>query len=127
MSENILELGEAYFDALNKKDVQKITEMVHPEMRFKSPVAEESNRDGFLASVRRMLVNVRGLRVKSRFASGNQAMFAYEMSFNEPVGTVKVASLITFEGGQIKSIELFFDARPFEKVMAAHPEAKMAA
>ena len=63
-----------------------------------------------------MLANLKELRILSRFSSGNEAMFLYEAHFNEPVGTVKAASLMTIEKDKIRDIEVIFDARPFDRV-----------
>ena len=119
MNANTLELAEAFMNAFNEKDISRITAMVHPEIRFKSPINEASNRESYLPVVRRLLANIKGLRIKSKFASGNQAMFTYELNFNEPVGIVSSAILITFEGDQVKGLEVFYDARRFEKESAA--------
>jgi ketosteroid isomerase-like protein len=116
MNETVLELGEAYLDALNRKDLAKIMFLVHPDIHFKMPMTEVSNREGFMMAVRRMLANLRDLQVLSKFSSGNQAMFLYEAHFNEPVGTVKVAELMTVQDDKIRDMEVIFDARPFEKV-----------
>jgi hypothetical protein len=113
---NTLELGEAYLDALNHKDITKITSLAHPQIHFKMPLTEVFSRDGFIMAVRRMLANLKDLQILSKFSSGNQAMFIYEAHFNEPVGTVKVASLMTVESDKIHEMEVIFDARPFEKV-----------
>jgi hypothetical protein len=116
MSTNVLELGEAYFDALNQKDISRISALVDPAIKFKMPLGEYLNRENFLSAVQRMLISSRTVRLKSKFASDNQGMFIYEIQFNDPVGTVKAASLMTVEGDKIKEIEVFFDARPFEKL-----------
>lgn len=113
---NALEIGEAYLNALNYKDIPKITSLAHAEIHFKMPLAEVFNRDGFLMAVRRMLANVKEIQILSKFSSGSQAMFLYEAHFNEPVGTVKAASLMTIEGDKIREMEAIFDARPFDKV-----------
>ena len=126
MNANILELGEAFLNAFDEKDISKITEMVHPEIRLRSPMNEASNRESYLAVVRRLLANIKGLRIRSKFASGNQAMFTYDIDYNEPIGLVTAAILMTLEGDQIKDLEVFYDARPFEKV-SAPPGFKLAA
>ena len=125
MNANILELGEAFLNAFNEKDISRITAMVHPEIRLRSPINEASNRESYLAVVRRLLVNIKGLRIRSKFASGNQAVFTYDMNYNEPIGLVPAALLMTFEGDKIKDLEVYYDARPFEKVSA--PGFKLAA
>jgi len=53
------------------------------------------------------------MRVK--FASGNQVMLAYDLNCVSPIGTIRVAALMIFEDNLISSIELFFDARAFDK------------
>jgi hypothetical protein len=123
---NALEIGEAYLNALNAQDIAKITLLADPEIHFKMPFTEVSNRDAFLAAVRRMLANLNELEVLSKFSSGNQAMFLYETRFNEPVGTVRAASLMTIEKEKIREMEVIFDARPFDKVYGS-TELKKAA
>jgi hypothetical protein len=123
---NALEIGEAYLNALKNKDIAKITSLADPEIHFKMPLTEVSDRGAFLAAVRRMLANLNELQILSKFSSDNQAMFVYEAYFNEPVGTVKVASLMTIEGDKIRDMEVILDAWPFDKVYGA-PELKKAA
>ena len=127
MNANVLEIGEAYLKALDRKDVQTIISLVDLDIRFKTPVEESFTRDDFIMSVRRMLINLRGVHITAKFSSGEQAIFTYEMNFNEPVGIVKTASIMAFAGDKIKDIEVFFDARPFERVYGAFVEMKMAA
>ena len=113
---NALELGETYLNALNHKDIAKITSLAHSHIHFKMPLTEVFSRDGFIMAVRRMLANLKDLQILSKFSSDNEAMFIYEAHFNEPVGTVKAASLMTVENDKIHEMEVIFDARPFEKV-----------
>jgi hypothetical protein len=113
---NALEIGEAYLNALNNKDIAKITSLADAEIHFKMPFAEAYKRDGFLMAVRRMLTNLKEVQILSGFSSGKEAMFLYEAQFNEPVGMVKAASLMTIENDQIREMEVIFDARAFDKV-----------
>lgn len=118
MSVNAMEIGEAYLNALGKRDIAKITSMVDPAIWLKMPMAEVFNQNDFIMAVRRMLANLRELHILSKFSSGNQAMFLYEITFNDPVGVVRTASLMTMEGDKIKEMEVIFDARPFERIYA---------
>jgi hypothetical protein len=113
---NALEIGEAYLNALNAQDIAKITLLADEQIHFKMPFVDAYKRDGFLMAVRRMLANLKDLNILSKFSSGNQAMFLYEAHFNQPVGTIKAASLMTIEGEKIREMEVIFDARPFDKV-----------
>jgi hypothetical protein len=96
------------------------------EIHFKMPLTEVFEQGTFLAAVRRMLANLNELQILSKFSSDNQAMFVYEAHFNQPVGNVKAASLMTIVGDKIRDMEVIFDARPFDKVYGA-PELKKAA
>ena len=120
-------MGEAYLNALDQKDLAKITSLVDPGIHCKTPLAEVFDRDAFIMSMRRMLANLKGVHLIAKFSSGGQATFIYEVIFNEPVGTIKAASLMTLEGDKIKDMEIFFDARPFERVYGTQPEFKKAA
>jgi len=42
-------------------------------------------------------------------------MLVYDFVLKNPIGVIRTASLLAFAGESIRSIELFFDARPFEK------------
>ena len=118
MNANVLEIGEAYLNALGTRDINKITSLVDPNIWFKMPMAEVFNRNDFIMAVRRMQANLRELNILHKFSSGNTAMFIYDVTFNDPVGVVRAASLMTIEGDKIKEIEIIFDARPFERIYA---------
>lgn len=55
------------------------------------------------------------LEIRAKFGSSDQAMLVYDLNCPTPVGMVPVAALITLKNDLIICIELFFDARPFEK------------
>ena len=42
-------------------------------------------------------------------------MLAYDVDFPAPIGNIPSAVLLNLEEGLISKIELFFDARPFDK------------
>ncbi len=116
---NSLEIGEAYLGALQKKDLETIRSLVHPELNFKTPLMEFFNREDFLEATKRIMGVHQGIIVKSRFSSQDQAIFTYEIKFPDPIGVSRTANLMTIADSKIKSIELFYDARPFEKMIAA--------
>ena len=121
-----MEIGEAYLNALGKRDIPKITSLVDEAIWLKMPMTEVFNRNDFIMAVRRMLANLRELNILQKFSSDNHAMFLYEITFNDPVGIVKAASLMTIEGDKIKEMEVIYDARPFERIYAK-TELKQAA
>jgi hypothetical protein len=62
------------------------------------------------------------LTIQSKFSSGNQAMFTYDVMFEQPIGAVGTANLMTFGGEKIKEIELFYDPRPLVETPVASKE-----
>jgi hypothetical protein len=64
---------------------------------------------------KRFATLVKGIVVRAKFGSDDQKMLADDVDFDEPIGICRTAVLMTFKNGLIASIELFYDARPFEK------------
>lgn len=109
-------IGDEYLAAWKAKDIEGIARHIHPDIHFTSPMAETDGRETFLASSGRMFAILKDLVVRSRFASQEQAIYTYDFICSDPIGTCRTAELMTFQEGKIKSVELFFDARPFEKL-----------
>jgi hypothetical protein len=124
MNSKTLEIGEAYVTALQEKDLKRIAEYLHPQVKFKSPITQASNRDQLLASIGRLISQMKSMTIKSKFASESQAMFVYDIDFGPPIGVVTAANLMTIEQQKIKEIELIFDARPFSEVAGQAPRTK---
>jgi hypothetical protein len=80
-------------------------------------MTETTGKEKFLQSAKRMFGLLKRLEVRSKFASCDQAIFTYDFICTDPIGVCRTAELITFRDGLISRIELFFDARPFEKLM----------
>ncbi len=119
MKHDLLSLATNYLDAWHRKDLDAIAGHLHPEVRLVGPQAIVEGRAGVVASARRILPLLTGLRVKSAFVAGTQAIFIYDFLCAPPVGVCRTAELMTFEGELIIGVELFFDARPFEKLAPA--------
>ena len=116
MSIATLDVAKQYLEAWKSKDLDAIARHVHPNIQFKGPMSELSGRESFLAACQRMFPMMVELRIRSAFESGNQAIFAYDFVCSPPIGLCRTAELLTVEDGLITSVELFFDARPFEQL-----------
>lgn len=88
---------------------------MHPQIHLKSPITEVKGKQEFLKTCESILNMLDGVDIQARFGSENQAVFIYEFLLKPPLGRVKTANLITTDGDLIRSAELLFDARPFEK------------
>jgi ketosteroid isomerase-like protein len=114
MKTDVLAVGQAYLKAWDRRDVSEISKYLHPDVQFLGPMNEVSGKEAVLQSTKRVLPMLQGVKVRSQFASGDQALFTYDFVCAEPINVCRTAELMTFEDGLIRRIELFYDARPFE-------------
>ncbi len=123
---SLISIGTDYLQAWGRHDLKAVGSHLHPDLHFKGPLGERHGREAFLAGVARLLPlwQLQRVNLRSSFESGNQAMFAYDFVCAEPLGVCPIAELLTFQDGKIIGIELFLDARPFEKLTQGPPPGK---
>jgi hypothetical protein len=112
-----VEIAEEYLAAWKRKDAGGIAKLLHSDVHLESPIADLKGRETFLATCRKIFPRLKDVVVRARFASEKQAMLVYDFVLKEPIGVTRTANLMTFDGELIRSIELFFDAMPFEKTV----------
>ena len=100
---------DAYLTAWETNDCLGIKRHIHPDARFKAPMLELNGHDRVTDSLLRFSMRLQEFRVRSTFVSGNAAMFAVDLLCEPPIGACAMAELGTFEGGLVKTIELFCD------------------
>ena len=101
--------AEAYYNAMNDRDLAGVAIHLHPDVRFVGPMAELAGKEAVLEAAQRFVTLIKSLRVRAKFGSDAAAMLVYDVDFGEPIGICRTAVLMTFK--------LFYDARPFEKNM----------
>jgi len=109
-----IDLAASYLEHWQRKDLDGIARHLHPAVHFTGPMIEMNGREGVVAAVARILPLLKDFRVRSTFISGDRAMFTYDFVCEAPVGVCRTAEEVTFEDGLVKTIELFYDPRPFE-------------
>jgi hypothetical protein len=107
--------AEAYYSAMNDKDLSAMARRLHPDVRLVTPMEDLTGKDAVLEAAKKLLSFIQRIEVQARFDSEDQAMLAYDMHFAEPVGICRAAALMTFKDGLIMRNVLFFDASPFKK------------
>ena len=110
---------QTYLNAWKHKDAEAMGRCVHAGLSFRGPMSESQGRDAFVEGSKRMFPLLREHWLRSILASSDQAMFTYDFVCAEPVGVCRTAEAVTVKDGLIGSVEIFFDARPFEKLMQA--------
>jgi hypothetical protein len=79
-------------------------------------LGELSGKEAVLGAVTKFAAQLNSLSVNIGFGSEEQAMVNYDVDFGPPFGICRTAALLTFQENLIARLELFFDARPFEKI-----------
>lgn len=115
LTERNVASAEAYYKAMNDKDLAGVAKHLHPVVRFIGPLADLNGKEAVLEAAKRFAALIKSLRVRAKFGSDDNVMLAYDVDFGEPIGICRTAVLMTFKDGVIGRIELFYDARPFEK------------
>lgn len=113
MTKTNIDVVEAYYKAMESKDLSGMARCLHSNVRFLGPLAEITGKDIILEAVSGLFPLFKNIVIRAKCSSDNQVMFAYDLNCVEPMGTLRVAALMTLEEDLITRIELFFDARPF--------------
>jgi len=115
MSEENIRKAESYYQAINNKDLATAAQYLHPDVKVLSPMMEIEGKEVVLDGVQRFMAIISTLTIRERFSSGDKVVLIYDIESPAPIGTLRASALITFRDNLIIRIELFFDARPFEK------------
>jgi hypothetical protein len=110
-----LNLAENYYNAMLAKDFDKMASYLHDNVHFIGPLAEMHSKEPIVTAAKNFGGILQDIQIKSRFASHDQIMFAYDMVVPAPIGKFRAAVLMEFKNKLISKIELFYDASPFQE------------
>ena len=113
MKENNVLIAETYYKALGEKRLEILENYLHPDVQFIGPLAKTTGKDSVLEATKKFTSFFKTLKIRSKFGSEDQAVIIYDLEFPEPIGLISSTALMTFMGGLVTKIELFYDARPF--------------
>ena len=109
----------AYYRGFEQKDPDAIARHLHPDVRFKGPLAELTGKAAVAEAAKRLSTILRGITFRAQFAAGQQVMLAYDLHCLEPIGLQPAAVLMSFRDGLIAELQLYYDPRPFEHGLGA--------
>lgn len=107
-------IGE-YYRAMGERDFEKVERLLSSDVQFIGPLAKLKGKEAVIEATKRFTSLFKALNVRAKFGSNNQAMVVYDLDCPEPIGLFSSSALMTFENELITKIELFYDARPFDK------------
>jgi hypothetical protein len=110
-----LNLAENYYNAMLAKDFDKMANYLHNNVQFIGPLAEMQGKEPIVTAAKNFGGILQDIQIRSRFASHDQIMFAYDMVVPAPIGKFRAAVLMEFTDRLISKIELFYDASPFQE------------
>ena len=107
--------AQSYYNAMLRKDFDKMANYLCENVYFLSPLAEMYGKDSVVLAAKNLSEMLQDIQIRSRFANQNQIMFAYDFIFPNPIGKLRASVLMEFNDKCISKIELFYDGRPFEQ------------
>jgi hypothetical protein len=110
-----LALASSYYNAMLAKDFDKMASYLHDKVHFIGPLAEMQGKQPIVTAAKNFGGILQDIQIRSRFASHDQIMCAYDMVVPAPIGKFRAAVLMEFTDKLISKIELFYDASPFQE------------
>jgi hypothetical protein len=104
-----------YYHAMVQKNFDAMASYLHKDVLFIGPLSNMSGKDAVVSAAKNLSQILGDIKIRTKFASHNQIMLAYDFMFPDPIGKLRAAVLMTFTDQLISEIELFYDARPFEE------------
>lgn len=114
-SNDNLAIAESYYNAMLAKDFDKMAGYLHDKVHFIGPLAEMHGKDAVVEAAKNFGEILQDIQIKSRFASGNQIMLAYDMVIPAPIGKFSASVRMEFTEQCISKIEVFYDASLFQE------------
>ncbi len=72
MYETNLATAEAYYTAMNNKDLSGIGQCLHPDIQFLGPMAEVTGKEPVLEAAKVFMNLYNSLTIRAKFDSGNK-------------------------------------------------------
>jgi len=115
MNQNNATIAKAFYTSMSEKNIETMEKLVHPNVQFTAPLAKLQGKEAYLEALKGFTAFFKTLTIRALFGEGDQAVLIYDVDFSAPIGKVPSVALMTFQEGLIIRIELFYDARPFDK------------
>ena len=117
MNINAKALAVAYLDAVGGGELSRVQALLSPDVRFNGPSMTRSTAQEYIDALKRLrAVHVRN-DVKRVFADGDEVCVIYDFVTDTPAGALPTIEWLKFEGGRIRSINLYYDRVPWKQVM----------
>jgi SnoaL-like protein len=119
MTKSIRELAIEYNRAFGEGRLDRVTEMLHPDLEFDGTARPTHGRDDYMSGLPRLVSVLERNELHEVIVEGNRAFILYDFVTTSSAGRVLSGELLTFDDdGLITKITLLFDHRRWPEVIA---------
>lgn len=119
MARDVRELTLDYNRAFGEGRLDRVAEMLHPDVEFDGTAKPIRGRDAYMSGLPRLVSVLKGNEVKDVIVDDDRAFVLYDFVTETPAGAVLSGELLTFDdAGLITKITLLFDHRRWPEVIA---------
>jgi SnoaL-like domain len=119
MTANIRDLVIEYNQAFGDGRLDRVAEMLHPDVDFGGTVGRTTHgREQYMSGLPRLATVIVRNDIREIVVEGSRAFILYDFVTDTTAGTVLSGEFLTFEDGLIRSIILIYDWRHWPEVVA---------
>jgi SnoaL-like domain len=118
MGDEIRALAIEYNKAFGEGRLDRVREMLHPDVEFDGTAKPTHGRDDYMSGLPRLVSVLERNELHDVIVEGNRVFILYDFVTASSAGRVLSGELLTFEGGLITKITLLFDHRRWSEVIA---------
>jgi hypothetical protein len=108
-------IAQNFYTAMANKDISGIEKHIPEDIHFVGPFDAFQGKERYLQVVKNFMDGLESLNIRSVIAELGHAVVCYDVAFPSPIGKIRGAALLDFEGDQIKKVELFYDASSLQQ------------
>lgn len=112
---SLLTVAESYYKAMVSKDFATMATYLHPQVVLLGPLGKLNGQEAVAMAAKNFGNLLQDIHIHHRFSSKEEIMLVYDMVVAEPIGTFKAAVRMEFKENLISTIDLFYDATPFQE------------
>lgn len=115
MTKENIDTAISYYTAMGKKDINEASKHLHPDIHLISPLAEINGKNAVIEAIKGFMSSFNAIHIRAKLSNEDSAMLVIDVTYPAPIGLLRTASLLAVQNGVITRIELFHDAKHFNK------------
>lgn len=116
-SKDLKALALSYLDAVGKKELDRLDDLLAPDLAFRGPSMTRSTARDFVGALARLgAIHVRN-DVRRVFVDGDDVCVIYDFVTDTPAAALPMVEWLHFHEGRIRAIDLYYDRVPWKTVM----------